>query len=266
MARRQKEKKTKKVNESKRKLNINFKKIKPRNILIIILVIILLFSGYKIIKWISNNKQNKDIKNNIFQYVEINDNEKDNLYKIDLKSLKEINKDAIGYLKVNSTDIDYVVVKTDNNEYYLKHNFEKQENVGGWIFADYKNKFDYTDYYIVVYGHNMKNGSMFGTLKSILKKDWYDNEENKYITLVTGNGTSQYEVFSIYEEKASEYPIQTEFNSDKEYLEFVKTLKSKSIKDFGVDISASDGILTLSTCASSSENRVVLHAVKLKND
>ena len=195
--------------QQRKKMRINL-----RSLLMLIFFVILIFSGYKIVRWIFNNIQNKEVQNNLSQYVEVKeeneDNEK-NKYNIDFKSLKEINSDTVGWLKVNGTNVEYVVVKGKNNDYYLSHNFEKQYNSAGWIFADYRNKFDYTDHNIIIYGHNMRDNSMFGTLKNILNEEWYNNEENRHIVLVTEKGTFTYEVFSIYEEKASDYPIQTKF-------------------------------------------------------
>ena len=231
-------------------------------IVIIILLIVLLstavFSGIKIVEWFINNNENKEIQNKISNYIKKDKDKKE--YNVDFKSLKEINPDTIAWLKVNNTDIENVVVKTDNNEYYLKHNFEKKQNVAGWIFADYRNKFDDKDYNIVIYGHNMRNDSMFGTLKNTLKEEWYKNKENKYVTLVTNSGIKKYEVFSVYEEKVNNYYIQTEFENDSKYSEFLKTLKNKSIYNFNTDINNTKGILTLSTCGNDNAYRIVLHA------
>ena len=228
----------------KRKIKFNI-----RSLLMLVFVVLLIFSGVKIIKWIFGNKQNEEVQNNLSQYVDIKEdenNKEDNTYKIDFKALKEKNSDTIGWLKVNGTNIEYVVVKGTDNDYYLSHNFEKQNNSAGWIFADYRNKFDYTDYNTVIYGHNMKNDSMFGTLKNVLSDEWYNNEENRHIILVTEKGTFTYEVFSVYEEKASDYPIQTGFSNDNEYLKFLNTIKDRSVKDFNVELSAEKGIITLS--------------------
>ena len=243
-----------------RKLKFNI-----RSLLMLVFIVLLIFSGIKIIKWIFANKQNDEVQSNLSQYVEIKEDEndtQDNGYKIDFKALKEKNSDTIGWLKVNGTNIEYVVVKANDNDYYLSHNFEKQSNSAGWIFADYRNKLDYTDYNTVIYGHNMKNDSMFGTLKNVLSDEWYNNEENRHIILVTEKGTFSYEVFSVYEEKASDYPIQTGFLNDNEYLNFLNTIKDKSITDFNVELFAEKGILTLSTCGNNNKNRVILHAIK----
>ena len=143
----------------------------------IVLIVVIIFSGIKIIEWIKSNKKNKDIMSEIKENVVIN-NEMDSNneeYKIDFAKLKQKNSDAIAWIKVNGTDIDFPVVKGTDNSYYLTHNFDKEKNKAGWIFADYRNKFDGTDKNIIIYGHNMKNGSMFASLKDVIKEEWYNN-------------------------------------------------------------------------------------------
>ena len=159
--------------------------------------------------------------------------------------------------------MEYPVVKTTNNSFYLNHSFDKSKNLAGWIFADCKNKFDNTDKNIVIYGHNMRDGSMFGSLKNILNSDWYDNEENTNITLFTENEKCIYKVFSVYKIENEDYYIKTEFSNDSEFEKFIETLKKRSIKNFNIDISKEDSILTLSTCANNNKYRVVLHAKKI---
>ena len=159
--------------------------------------------------------------------------------------------------------MEYPVVKSTNNSFYLNHSFDKSKNSAGWIFADYKNKFDNTDKNIVIYGHNMRDGSMFGSLKNILSSDWYDNEENTNITLYTENGERIYKVFSIYKIESEDYYIKTEFSNENEFEKFIEKLKKRSIKNFNIDISKEDSILTLSTCANNNKYRVVLHAKKM---
>lgn len=104
---------------------------------------------------------------------------------------------------------------------------------------------------------------MFGSLKNILNSDWYDNEENTNITLYTENEKCIYKVFSIYKIESEDYYITTEFENDKKFEQFVNTIKKRSIKEFDIDVSESDNILTLSTCANNNKYRVVLHAKKI---
>ena len=245
--------------------------MKSKKIIMIILFIVfllgLIYGSYKIFTWKKDNDQVLDIKESINKFIKIKDTieeEKAEEYIIDFAGLKKKNSDTVAYLKVNNTNIDYVVVKGNDNSYYLKHNFEKKSSVSGWVFADYKNKFDGSDKNIVIYGHNMRNGSMFGTLKKVLNKKWYNNEENRYITFVTESGNHVYEVFSVYSVKAEDYYITTKFKSDNEYSKFLKTIKKRSLKDFNVTLDPSDQILTLSTCNTGGSYRTVLHAKLIK--
>lgn len=229
----------------------------------IVLIAVIIFSGIKIIEWIKSNKKNKDIMSEIKENVVINNemDSKNEEYKIDFAKLKQKNSDAIAWIKVNGTDIDFPVVKGTDNSYYLTHNFDKEKNKAGWIFADYRNKFDGTDKNIIIYGHNMKNGSMFASLKDVIKEEWYNNENNKYIALITENENCKYQVFSVYQIETEEYYLQTNISN---FKEFVEKIKGRSKKKFNVDIKETDSILTLSTCADNTKYRVVLHAVKVK--
>ena len=216
-------------------------------------------SAYKIVNWYSDTKEVKRIKQDINKHVKSNNN----IYKIDFKKLKEQNPDTVAYIKVNNTNIDYIVVKGNDNDYYLHHSFKQKPNSAGWVFASYQNKIDGTDKNIVIFGHNMRDGSMFGTLKKVLTKKWYNNKDNQSIKLVAEQGTFTYKVFSVYQVMPEDYYIQTDFNNDKQYANFLKTIKARSINDFGISITKDDSILTLSTCSSTGKERVVLHAKKI---
>ena len=208
---------------NKKKTNI------PIIILMIFFIILLFFSGTKIVIWYMNNQNNKKISDEIAEFVTVDETKEDNeeKYVVDFEKLKEKNSDIVAWLKVNGTNIETTVVKTTNNDYYLTHNFNKEYNSAGWIFADYKNKVDGTDKNLVIYGHNMRDDSMFGSLKWVINEDWYNNEDNKYITLITENETQVYEVFSVYQIEKEDYYIQTNFNTEKNLVHFLKLLKKE---------------------------------------
>ena len=246
------------------KKNKKSKRVTFNLIVYIILLFILIYSGIKIFKWYKDKTNNNEIAEQIKDTVIVKDENKDKEeYTIDFNKLKEQNNETVAWIKVNNTNIEYPVVKADNNNFYLNHSFDKSKNSAGWIFADYRNKFDSTDKNIVIYGHNMRDDSMFGSLKNILNSDWYDNEENTSITLYTENEKNIYKVFSIYKIESEDYYIKTEFGNSNEFEQFEKTIKKRSIKEFNIDISKSDNILTLSTCANNNKYRVVLHAKKI---
>lgn len=245
----------------KRKKNI---KLILNIIVYVILLLILICSSIKIFIWYKDKTNNDKIIKEIKDKVVVkNDEENEKKDAIDVNKLKDENSEFVAWIKVNNTNIDYPVVKTSNNSFYLNHSFDKSVNSAGWIFADYKNKFDGKDKNIVIYGHNMRDGSMFGSLKNILKEEWYNNSENIKIILTTENEEIIYEVFSVYKIETEDYYIKTDFSIDSEYQKFLNIIKERSIKNFDVKVKASDKILTLSTCANNNKYRVVLHAKKL---
>ena len=218
----------------------------------------IIYSIIKIFSWKKDTNTNNDIKEKINENVKIN--EETNEYIVDFDKLKEQNEDTIAYLQIETTNIEYVVVKTTNNNYYLRHNFNKEYNVAGWIFADYRNKFDGTDKNLIIYGHNMKDGSMFSNLKNLINKKW-KNEEH-IITLKTRELETKYQIFSTYTIEPEEYYIQTVFN-DTNYEQFLNTIKSRSTYNYDVQLDTSDKILTLSTCNDNGNKRIVVHAKQI---
>ncbi len=225
-------------------------------IVMLICFILLIYSIYNIIMWYVDNNKNETIKEEINEII--NNSEDNN--GIDFKTLKEKNNEIIAYLKVNNTNIDYVVVKGSDNSYYLKHNLYKEYNRAGWIFMDFHNKLDGSDKNIVIYGHNTMDGTMFGTLRNVIKKEWYENEENHIIQLVLENEILTYQVFSTYSIPVEDYYINTIFKDNNEFNKFVNTLKNRSVYNYGVEVNGEDSILTLSTCTGNGKSRMVLHA------
>ena len=241
------------------------KKIIILNIILSIFIIGIIISSIYFFRWFKDIKENELISEKVLEMVTvINDENNETLYNIEFDKLKELNNHIVGYIKVHGTNIEYPIVQYTDNSYYLNRNLNKEYSSSGSIFLDYKNKLDGTDKNIVIYGHNVKNSSMFGSLKKTLKEEWYNNEDNYIIDLVTENGTQKYQVFSVYQIKTEDYYINTEFETGK-FKEFVDTLKKRSKKDFGVEITEEDSILTLSTCANNYKDRIVLHAKKISD-
>ena len=176
------------------------------------------------------------------------------------EELLKKNTDTVGYLSVNNTKINYPVVQASTNSYYLNRDFNKRKNSMGWIFMDYRNNAKDLDKNTIIYGHNIKQGIMFGTLKYALNSSWYKKESNQVITFNTPTKNMKWRIFSIYRIPATEDYLKTEFESDEEYMEFLNMLKNRSIYNFNVELNESSKILTLSTCFSHTTRHVV-HAV-----
>ena len=239
----------------------NIKKIIPILIILICLVGVF-YSVYNIVRWKLDISENITIKKQIDESIRITKNieTEEPVYEIDFNELRKINNDLVGYIKVNGTDIGYTVVKGNDNNYYLDHNFEKRYNKAGWIFADYHNKFDGSDKNIIVFGHNMRDGSMFGSLKNILDENWYNNKDNHIVYLITETGTYCYKVFSTYISEPEEYYLTTDFATNDAFDLFIKELKNRSNRKYDVEVNSNDLILTLSSCISNGTKRLVLHA------
>lgn len=190
-----------------------------------------------------------------------------NMINVDFNKLLEKNKDTVAWLKVEGTNINYPIVQTDNNSYYLNHSYDKSYNKAGWVYADYRNNLNEFDKNTVIYAHGRVDTTMFGSLKNILKSSWYNDKNNHIIKLSAPNHNTLWQVFSVYTIKAESYYITTKFPSNESFNEFVNTLKGRSKVKFSATPTTGDKILTLSTCLDSHGNRVVMHAklIKIEN-
>lgn len=175
-------------------------------------------------------------------------------------SLLKMNKDTVGWIYVKNTNINYPVVQGNRNNYYLWRDFNKKRNNYGWIFMDYRNDHNNLDQNTIIYGHNVKEGIMFGTMRTMMNPSWYNKTDNRLITFNTLNKKMQWLMFSTYRIPATEDYLKTNFDSEEEFMEFINLIKSRSKKDFKVDIKPTDKILTMQTC-SSNNTRNVVHAV-----
>lgn len=183
-----------------------------------------------------------------------------------IASLLSINEDVVGWLKVNNTNIDYPVVKSTDNDFYLKNNLYKEKDENGWIYMDYRNSDTKLKQNTIIYGHNMYySGVMFGTLHKATYKNWYTNEENLTISFNTMYETMNWRIFSIYETKKTSDYLVTDFANIEDFNSYIEQEKGRSIFDFGINVSFDDKILTLSTCTGDNE-RLVIHAKLLKED
>ena len=239
----------------------------------LISIIVIAIALYYIYVWYTDNKNTDKVLENIFDNIDISsedvsvDEIETSMLKIDFDNLILLNSDTIGWIRVWGTDINYPVVQTNDNSFYLTHSFDKSYNKAGWIFADYTNsnlKNNQLDENTVIYGHNRENRSMFGTLSNTLKKEWRDTGKNRYINFSTRDESMLWEVFSTYTIDREGYYIKTNFSSDEEYKEFIKTIKARSIYNFNTNVTTNDKILTLSTCTNIGQGRTVVHAKLMK--
>lgn len=177
---------------------------------------------------------------------------------VDFSSLKASNLDTVAYLEVLDTNISYPVVQTTDNDYYLTHDFNKIYSQRGAIFADYRNSFDTLSKNTIIYGHHRLDNSMFGQIDVLFTNDYLQNKDH-IILLRTENKTYTFKVFSIYEIDPEVYYLTTSFQNDSSYLDFLNTLKQRSIYKFNEELDVNTKIITLSTCNLDNTGRLVVH-------
>jgi len=178
-------------------------------------------------------------------------------------ALKDINSDTIAWIYASGTKLDFPVVKTGDNSYYLHHSFQKTYTDAGAIFMDYQNTSDFSDQNTIIYGHARLDGTMFSCLRSYRKQAFY--KSNKVITIVTSSNVYYYQVFSVNALDAY-YDYRSRSYGD-QLSEFASKLQETSYINTGVKVKDSDRIITLSTCTDVIENgRLVVFAVLLNPD
>ena len=228
-----------------------------KKIINLILILTLIFSSYKIVSKLNEYKK----ADNIYNELQL---EKDNLNSNNTTiDLTNINKDYIAWIEIPNTNIDYPVLQSEDNNYYLKRDIYKNYLASGSIFLDYRNN-DFLDKNTVIYGHYMRNNTMFGQLKNF-KEEQFVNTNNIIKILKPNGDILEYKVFSAYTTSATDNYTQINFNNDEEYKEFLNKIIDKSTFKTNETLNVDDNILTLSTCSYDFEDaRTVVHA-KLMN-
>ena len=222
-------------------------------ILLVICLCVFIFSAYNIYKYLSEENANKKLNNELMEKAIIetpndnNDNTQENEdilpISVDFSVLKQENEDIVGWLYLENSPINYPVVQSNDNDYYLRRLVNGEYNIAGSLFMDYRNDSNLEDNNTIIYGHNMKNNTMFGSLQEYKNQNYYDNhkvmyyftpEKNYIIELFTG------------------YTISVE--SDIYDLSIIDSSKleeliSKSDFESNTKVTEEDKIITLSTCA-----------------
>ena len=182
---------------------------------------------------------------------------------VDSESLVKENPDYIGWIYVPGTTISYPVVRSKDNEDYLHVNFQKQYNYPGTIFMDCRCKDEEEDLHTVIYGHNMRDNSMFAQIKSYADEKYL--AEHPFFWFITGEKKMLFQVFSAYETDPED---ETTFGFDgkqyktaAEYEKFIKNIASRSIHPVDASLDSSSHIMTLSTCTNSRVTRFTVHGV-----
>ena len=202
---------------------------------------------------------------------------------VDFESLKKVNEDIIGWIRVNALDISYPIAQSTDNDYYLHRTFERVDNFAGCIFMEYQNHSDFSDKHtfgqeenaagtlfvdsnitdgmdarhVIIYGHNMKNGSMFGTLRKFYEDEVY--EKAPYFWIYTPDKIYRYDIFSCAEVAVDSLAYQITFSEEGSFEKYIDDAYSRSVvKGNDIKVTAEDKIVTLSTCTGNESTRFIV--------
>ena len=269
----------------KNKKKIKSIRLKPLPFIIFILLFssIILINLKTILNWEKDNQEIKKLETNIEEEFEIEIIEEEGeiinppkvkesdywLYikvpfqNVDLEALKEKNNDTVGFINIKNTNINYPIVQTTNNDYYLNHAYDKSYNEAGWVFMDYRNN-NFNDFNTIIYGHGRLNKTVFGSLKDLLKDSWQSNKDNYTLTISSLTMNYVYQIFSIYTIDAESYYIKTEFDTNEDKQDWITEMNNRNTSIIYSPANINDRIITLSTCLNNDNGRVVVHAKLIK--
>lgn len=185
---------------------------------------------------------------------------------VDWKSLYDtmygINSDYQGWIYISDSKINYPVAQGTDNEYYLTHTFYKEEVFSASLFVDYRVENGIDGKNAIIYGHNMKDGSMFAGLKKF--RDESFRKRHLSFSIYTSTGAYEYKIFASYTTSPESQTYTVSFDSDESFMNYIQMVESWSDVDYGVDVAADDQIVTLSTCVNNNQDRYVIQAKRIK--
>lgn len=242
------------------------------NIVLVIAIGVFLFSGYKLYGIFSeyhkgeteyDNIQDLVIQKKTSQDTDGKDSE-ETTFIVDFEKMKEINPETAAWIRFDEpSKISYPVVKGTDNSKYLTTTFEGKKNAAGTLFVDMDNSGNFTDRNTFIYGHNMKNGSMFGQLRKYKTKAFC--EEHPYFYIYTPDGKeTTYQVFAVSVVKDTSRSYTKQFGTDEEFTDYIKYIRSIAGYKTDVEVGADSKIVSLSTCTNvSDDERLLVHGVKI---
>lgn len=179
---------------------------------------------------------------------------------VNLQELKKQNGDVTGWLYFENEDISYPIMYSGDDTTYLHTALDGSYASAGSIFMEENNHPDFQDSHTIIYGHNMRNLSMFGKLRYYKQKEYYDN--HTYFQIFTDKGIYRYQIFAYADVPADSFVYQVPYGTDDSFTSFIQQLKKQSYYDTGVDVTQKDKVVTLSTCSTTGK-RFIVNAVRV---
>lgn len=260
------------------------RKILIRRAVFCIALIVFLVSGTMLVKSLLDYRKGDKIYSDVEQSVFATDNTKPTtesatnsngetvsaapesviLTNYNHAALLALNQDAVGYLQIPALNILLPVVQGSDNDYYLSHAITGESSKNGTLFIDSRNSEGIESQNAIVYGHNMKNGSMFGVLNRYENSDFFATGDNKYFYFYIEDRIYKYEIYSVHKTPAISSTYTTVFNSTDAFFTYINSMIQASIYQNSVDIYSDSKTITLSTCTANDDVRLVVQAVRVE--
>lgn len=235
------------------------------NVILVAAIVVFCVSAFKLLQIGKGYKDGQSEYEKVRNVAIKNADDKEK-FRVDFDELMKINKDTVGWIRFykEPSQINYPVVQGADNDLYLHKTFSANENTLGAIFVDAAASSDFTDKNTIIYGHRMKDGSMFRKLEEYKDEDFW--KENPYFYIYTPDGREiTYKIYSVGQVLDTSDTYLTSFASDEEYQTFLDMTMKEADYDTGVKVTTDDTVVTLSTCtAASDEHRFVVRGVKEK--
>ncbi|WP_292146052.1 class B sortase, partial [Butyrivibrio sp.] len=172
--------------------------------------------------------------------------------------------EAVGWIKFEDDLISYPIMQAEDNSKYAIKDADGNDSETGAIFLDYRSSADFTDSNTIIYGHNMRDRSMFGALKNY-KEDLGFLDEHKYFQIITPEGSGRYMLFAFMDVPKNSYIYDVCGDNTSRMREFLDTIEYKTYIDTGIEPTVDDKIITLSTCTQKDDLFFVMFAVKVED-
>ncbi|MCB6645168.1 class B sortase [[Clostridium] scindens] len=236
-------------------------------IILVVALAVFCFSAFQLFKILKGYHDGRSEYDKVRKLaVEEKKGDGEDQFSVNFDELMKMNPDTIGWIRFHPepSQISYPIVKGKDNSEYLKKTFSANENTLGAIFLNVDNNADFMDKNTIIYGHRMKDGSMFRHLQDYEEKSFW--ESNPYFYIYTPDGREiTYHIYSAGQVEDTSDTYLTSFESEEAYQSFLNMTKEASLYDTGVELNAQSAIVTLSTCTSASDNhRFVVRGVKEK--
>lgn len=237
-------------------------------IILIICACVFVFAAFKLVSILLEYKKGNDIYDNIEGNIledkpvniTIGDDNQDVTvpFVYNHQALLNINPDGLGFLYVPSVDIRLPIAQTTDNDFYLTHTFDKTYNGNGCLFVDYRITNKLKANHVIIYGHNMNSGAMFGSLSRYETPSFYQTEGNDVFYIYTEDVIRKYKIFTVYITDPISNTFTFNFSNLAGLREYAKNVQAQSLYNTGVDITNTTQIVTFSTCTNNSKQRLIV--------